>query len=170
MATCSEDENSAVAHLSAMFPDLEWEVIQTVLENHGGCVEPSVHYLVAVLGSTEDLPLSEDIGGLPQVILDDDQPTSDIESCIIIDIDDDDRNSSTVVDDQSDTSVEILPTYHDIKDSSPPPPPPSYDSLHSASHLAEQHVTSETSSRMSSLSQKVCNRRRKKKGYQSYGT
>ena len=147
-----------------------------MLENHGGRVEPSVHYLVAVLGNTGDLPVSADIGGLPQVILDEsDSPASSV----VVDLEDKDVSGteekiSDVCEDIEHPNAESLPMYGDID--SHPEPPPSYDSLQSPhTSIPEEHDSAEDvvpsrQNNMFNLAQKVRARRRRKKGYYSCGT
>lgn len=198
MAGSSDGVSSAIVQLSAMFPNLELEVrrcatnacyvlllqfLQTVLSNHEESVEPAVHYLVAVLGES-DVPVSEDIGGLPQIIMDGAEAESDNESpvgsvCIAIDDEDSSSEQCESMDGSSYRREcrESLPSYRDVEQHSSPPP--SYDSLESCQPSADHfppaaestaRSNSQPSTSFNSLANKMRRRQRKKKGYHSYDT
>ena len=188
MATCAEEDASAATQLSAMFPNLEWDVsckvlqrftnhpyyilqfILSVLQNHGGCVEPAVHYLVAVLGDPEDVPVSDDIGGLPQVLQDQSFPDSDGESAssptnsIVVDIEDASYASSS--EECGDTTADdSLPTYNEVTGRLSPAPP-SYDTL---IHTPTAKASSPSKQKVK-LAYKIRTKGRKKLGYCSLDT
>ena len=140
-----------------------------MLANHGGKVEAAVHYLVAVLGESE-IPISEDIGGLPQVIID--EQGSPAES-VSIGSDEEDGASSvsgSSLDDHFPVQ-ECLPSYKDVANGHSTPPP-SYDSLEfpfpSASPPLSKDAT--PSGTVQSLAHRIRKKRRQKKGYHSHGT
>lgn len=166
------------------------KLLQSVLNSHGGSVAPAVHYLVAVLGDVGELPLSEDIGGLPQAVPDDQilepespcpSPTNSIvvelEGCHL-------ENSELPTFEQSNhTNDESLPAYSDVSGCQSPPPP-SYDSLcvsgmtgtsviqtsHSEVHSSEDEITSHSSGLrpVDTLARKIRIRRRERKGYRPH--
>lgn len=166
------------------------QLLLSVLHNHGGSVVPAVHYLMAVLGDTGELPVSEDIGGLPQVLPD--EEISDPETptdTVVVELEDHDiggKNPSTEECPDllnPDLSKDSLPTYRDVIAS----PPPSYDSLHIPCSCASPVGLSATPSSPSvdegmtnihysphtpvdSLVRRLRIRRRERKGYQSHGT
>ena len=157
------------------------QFIQSVLENHGGSVGSAVHYLMAVLGDTEELPISDDIGGLPQIIQD--ESLSETESptgSVVVEIEEQDIGGSGGVsecsstDHPTDPDWESLPTYCDVTGGQSPPPP-TYNSLHisesDASAVRPEHTTREVKTRpMKGLARIIRTKRREKKGYHSYGT
>ena len=127
---------------------------------------------MAVLGDTQELPVSQDIGGLPQVIPDDPtpEPTSPTGG-VNVELEDDVGSSSDFDDfDVRSDSDPNLPTYHDVT-CRQSPLPPSYDSLLSPPHtpvgpMSQEVVPGPTKT----LAGKLRTRRRKKKGYQPHRT
>lgn len=162
-------------------------MLQTVLHNHGGSVAPAVHYLVAVLGDTGELPVSDDIGGLPQAVPDDEM--SDAESpcpspthSIVVELEGCPLSSEPPIFEQysdltnCDPSMESLPEYSDVSRRSPPPP--SYDSLCVSPVICMQtscsrdEVTKNSSGlgAVDNLARKIRIRRRERKGYRPHGS
>ena len=148
-------------------------------------MEPAVHYLVAVLGDS-DLPVSEDIGGAPQILADDSgsEPASPTGS-VCVDIGE--EGSSESDRDRADDSTvaeckEPLPLYSDVAEDVSCPPP-SYDSLHpvpdslhpvpsslhpvpNSTHTGTERTRSPRAAQ--SLTHKIRSRRHRKKGYHSH--
>ena len=137
---------------------------------------------MAVMGDVEELPVSEDIGGLPQVVPDD-GPTSGPPSptnSVVVELEDHDQSQMNghVVDATggSPDLSECLPTYRDVAGGGCPPPP-SYDSLqlppsHPASPPQDTSDRSPTTSPkpVVSLARRIRIRRREKSGYRPCGS
>ena len=142
----------------------------------------AVHYLMAVMGDVEELPVSEDIGGLPQVVPDDGPPScpSSPTGSVLVELEDTDQSqlNGHIVEaaGKSPDVSESLPTYRDVTGGGLPPPP-SYDSLQfSPSYPASPpHDTPHkppTTSRTPavSLAHRIRIRRREKSGYHPCGS
>ena len=147
--------------------------MQTVVVNHEGSVEAAVLYIVAVLGESSDVPVSDDIGGLPQVITDNelesDRSSSSASVSIEIEVESS-ENENLCRQEELDEGLETLPSYKDVAEGSFPPP---YDSL----YMTSAHSLSPTAANtrppggtVFSLAQKMRTRQRKKKGYHSHKT
>lgn len=167
------------------------KLLQSVLNSHGGSVAPAVHYLVAVLGDAGEIPLSEDIGGLPQAvpdeqILEPESPCPSPANSVVVELEGCHLETSELpLFEQSDhincdPSTESLPSYSDVSGCQSPPPP-SYDSLsvsgvtgtslvqssHCEAHSSEDEITSHSSGLrpVDTLARKIRIRRRQRKGY-----
>lgn len=126
--------------------------IESVLSHNEGRMESAVHYLMAVLGESDNIPVSDDIGGLPQLICDR-QGSEPSSPTISVDLEISEQSS------EEGNDTEDLPTYKDATTSTPPP---SYDSLTSSSHDYGSHVSFATNF---SFTDKLRRRRRQRKGY-----
>ena len=126
-------------------------------------MELAVHYLVAVLRESA-MPVSDDIGGQPQVIVDDNElsePASPAES-VSFEIEDSSDASGLENDSGRVQSPvqEALPSYRDATKISPSPP--SYDSLLAP---AAEPGRATTPRAVRHLVHKMRTRRHRKKGY-----
>ena len=141
-------------------------------------MESAVHYLVAVLGES-DVPVSGDIGGLPQVIMDEaDSDPGTPTGSVSIDIEDEvqtledsDNMDEKLHRQDLGRSPESLPSYNDVAEGCSSPPP-SYDSLES---LQTSMISTAAAERTKSVlpgmfAHKIRTRHRKKKGYHSHDT
>lgn len=163
------------------------------MNSHGGSLAPAVHYLVAVLGDVGELPLSADIGGLPQAVPDEqisepESPCPSPTNSIVVELEGCHLENSelpiaTFEQHTNDPRTESLPAYSDVS-GCPSPPPPSYDSLcvsgmtgtsvvptgHSEAHSSEDEITTHSSGLrpVDNLARKIRIRRRERKGYRPH--
>lgn len=150
-----------------------------------------MHYLVAVLGDTGELPVSEDIGGLPQAVPDDEMsdpesPSSSPTNSIVVELEGchlGGTSSEPPTFEQysdltnCDPSTESLPAYSDVSVCRSPPPP-SYDSLCVSpvivgmrTSCSNDEITKYFSGlrAVDNLARKIRIRRRERKGYRPHG-
>ena len=139
-------------------------------------MESAVHYLVAVLGES-DVPVGGDIGGLPQVVMDEqaDSDPGTPTGSVSIDIEDEvqrledsDNTDDKLHRQDLGRSPESLPSYKDVAEGYSSPPP-SYDSLET-SNISTAAAERTKSVLPGKFAHKIRTRHRKKKGYHSHDT